>query len=221
MRYLGGKHKIAKHVVSFLESQRSDNQLYVEPFLGGASIFSRMSYPKIAGDLHSDLILMWQALQTDWKPPFSINETDYQAIKQLKPCALRGFAGFTCSFGGKFFGGYARGDGRNFCFEGRQRVLKTVFTMKNAAITQGDYTQFSYVKNAVIYCDIPYRATTSYHRSQYFNYEKFYKWCSEMSKDNKVFVSSYILPKPFTCVWSMNRNLELTSGLRTERIFTI
>ena len=43
MRYLGGKARMAKDIVSVLNEYRKPNQLFVEPFVGAANIISRMN----------------------------------------------------------------------------------------------------------------------------------------------------------------------------------
>jgi site-specific DNA-adenine methylase len=58
MQYLGGKSRLAKKIVAILENLRTPGQVYLEPFIGGGSVFSLMSDPKIGSDLHEDLILL-------------------------------------------------------------------------------------------------------------------------------------------------------------------
>ena len=53
---------------------------------------------------------MWKALQSGWEPPDIVTEAEYQYIKDHKDedPALAGFVGFGCTFGAKWFAGYAR-----------------------------------------------------------------------------------------------------------------
>ena len=64
-------------------------------------------------------------------------------------------------------------------------LLPTTFHA-NAPNYQKTFEIFNYsdIKNAVIYCDPPYRNTTKY--SNGIDYEEFYQWCKNMAKNNRV-----------------------------------
>ncbi len=225
MKYLGGKEKISKELSAFLESIRLPNQRYVEPFVGGCSVFSKMQGEKVAGDVHPDLIAMYQALQQGWIPPDAVSEEQYKKLKaSTTTSALRGFVGFCCSFGGKWFGGYAREGARNFALNGKNSLLKIVGSIVDVEFVQGDYQMFSGELGSLIYCDIPYKGTTTY-KTAPFEYEKFYAWVREMSESNTVVVSEYNMPDDFEVVWEIERNLELKTNdknkKRIERLFQI
>lgn len=113
MQYFGGKAKIAKYIVPYLEGVRRKGQVYVEPFVGGANIVSKMSGERKAYDLNKYLIAMYKGVQSGYDLPHYITEEDYKYIKEHKDenKILTGFVGFGCSFAGKWFGGYARGHG--------------------------------------------------------------------------------------------------------------
>ena len=166
---------------------------------------------------------MWKAIQDGWIPPKEVEEIEYNKIKNEQPSALRGFIGFGCSWGGKFFGGYARENSdRNFALNAHNQVLKTRNGIYDALIQLGDYTQFSSEIDSLIYCDIPYKNTTKY--SMNFDYGAFYDWAIKMSKNNKIFISEYAMPDEFIEVYSIERNLELKSNnqaRRIEKIFTV
>lgn len=107
MQYFGGKAKIAKYIVSYLEEVRKENQIYVEPFVGGANIVSKMGGVRKAYDFNEYLIEMYKAVQNGYELPNIITEKDYKYIRENKDKnkALTGFVGFGCSFAGKWFGG--------------------------------------------------------------------------------------------------------------------
>ena len=69
-----------------------------------------------------------------------------------------------------------------------------------------DYRDFSNVVDSVIYLDPVYNDIT---RKRYgvdnFDYDSFYEWCIEMSKDNIVLVSEYSMPKEFECVFEFTK----------------
>lgn len=90
-----------------------------------------MSDPRIANDIHPELIIMWRALQKGWIPPSLVSEEDYVKAKAGEGFPfLRGFIGFGCSFGGKWFGGYARdSQERNYALQSKNSVLKQIASM--------------------------------------------------------------------------------------------
>ena len=80
-------------------------------------------------------------------------------------------------------------------------------------------------EECVIYCDIPYKNTTSY-TIGCFDYERFYKWCQEKTSEGyQIFVSSYELPEDlFISVWEKQRHCKATSGSGkqvVEKIYTV
>lgn len=84
------------------------------------------------------------------------------------------------------------------------------------------------IKGYVIYCDIPYKGSTKYSKTEEFPYEKFYDWVKEMSIHNTVLISEYNMPDEFTCIWEKEHKILIDSNkssgdkdnIRTERLFT-
>src|ERR1700750_2056717 len=108
---MGGKTRIAKDLARAMLASTSERDVYVEPFVGAGSVAAEM-VPffdgAILSDASPDLIAMWQALQNGWEPPENVTLEEYEAQRHAPVSALRGFVGYGCSFGGKWFGGYAR-----------------------------------------------------------------------------------------------------------------
>lgn len=80
MQYLGGKSKIRKELSKFLESVRSSDQTYFEPFVGGGWVLQEMAGKRIASDGNKALIAMYQALQDGWIPPDFVSEDEYKQV---------------------------------------------------------------------------------------------------------------------------------------------
>ena len=59
------------------------------------------------------------------------------------------------------------------------------------------------------------------------DYEKFYEWCKEMSKNNIVLISEYWMPDEFECIWEKKTTVRIDSNKkskdkkmeRTEKLF--
>lgn len=225
MQYMGGKSRIAKPIADIIVAARGDRTFYVEPFLGAGSVALRVasSFTRLVlADSSPDLVKLWRAVQRGWVPPTTLSEDDYRALRHAKPSALRGFAGFPCSFGGKWFGGYARDPkgGRNFAESASRSMVKRGETLRDALIMRADYRDVVSsipLHKAVIYADPPYAGTTAYGNVESFDSAEFWremKFCVKAGAI--VFVSEYAAPKGWREVWGSDP----ISTLRRENIET-
>lgn len=237
MRYVGGKSKLARELSKVMLSISDGRDLYLEPFLGGASVFSEMAphfQYSIGSDLSEDLVMMWDALYKGWTPPEEISEDDYANLKSSAPSPLRGLVGFGSSFGGKWFGGYARGgftssgDPRDYYKESRRSVLRTVAKLDRVRLDfeNKDYRDYS-VTNCIVYADPPYADTQGYDNVEAFSTDEFWVTMSEWSeRGNTVFVSEYTAPPGWEPVWTKTHRQYLsksstTRETRTEKLFML
>ncbi|MDI6613955.1 DNA adenine methylase [Leuconostoc suionicum] len=92
--------------------------------------------------------------------------------------------------------------------------------------TNEDYRHFSDIKDSILYLDPPYENTeTSSYKSK-IDYQDFYNWVVEMSKNNIVLLSSYeVSDDRFECVYEF-KNARSTlaggkSGSRCEKLFMV
>lgn len=236
MRYFGGKARISKDLSLFLNNQLKTNQPFVDLFCGSCNIISKIDSNRlrIANDKHFYLIEMWKHLKKGWEPPKNLNKEQYISIKNNKDLIphLTGFVGFGCSFSGKWFGGYAKDNNdKNYCNEGHNSVLNKLNTLKDVKFQNKDYKDVFIPFNSLVYCDIPYKDTTSYNKKEVgiFDHEEFYRWMLNKSKKGiKIFVSEYKqnVPYQFKIVWEkqskqdiLNKKGEKTKT--TEVLFTI
>ena len=200
MRYMGGKVRIAKYLVPVLQERLKDKDTFVDLFCGSCNIVSAIKAPnRIANDLHKELI----ALQQGWVPPSVVTEEDYKQAKQAED-HLKAFIGFGCSFSGKYFGGYARGDGdRNYALNAKNTLLKKHQNMKDVEFFNLNYSEVNIPSNSLVYCDIPYKDTTKYSTDS-FDHSSFYSWCKDMkNKGHDVVVSEYLcnVPEGWEVIW--------------------
>lgn len=182
MRYVGGKERIAGWVAAKILHLARDYEIrrYAEPFVGSGAVFRRVA-PKfketLAADGHPDLILMWQALVAGWVPPDTVSKEEYDELREDDPSALRGFAGFGASFGGKWFVGHVDWKyGAHWNKDTNKRsVLMTANAFKNAEIVHTDYLSLSFGAGDLVYCDPPYEGTEQY-KGVSFRYSPFEFW---------------------------------------------
>lgn len=230
MRYFGGKTRICKEIAIFLESVRKPDQSFLSPFVGGGWVENLIKDPKTCCDKHTYLISMYQELQKGWIPPKNLTKEEYDHInanKDEKPY-LTGFVGFGCSFAGKWFGGYAKDTtNRNYCLNAHNSILKKMKGLKNTIFLCKDYQELN-PKDMIIYCDPPYKGTTQYDKQIVgnFNHNTFWDTIRIWSKRNLVFISEYVAPEDFKCVWSKNVKLDIRDKNdnklnRIEKLFSL
>ena len=229
MKYMGSKNRIAKHILPIIQSARGD-RTWVEPFVGGCNMIDKVGGDRIGNDINYYLIEMWKALQKGWEMPDNITEQEYQNIRQNKdeyPPELVGFVGFNTTYGGKWFGGYARGKNskgkpRNYTDECKRNIQKQLPLLLNVEFTNMTYWKMDIPTYSLIYCDPPYQGTTNY-KAKNFNHKEFWQWCRNKENDGHiVFVSEYQAPDDFECVWSKTISCQLAKKNkdRIERLFT-
>lgn len=227
IRYFGGKARIAKDIATYLKDIRKENQVYIEPFVGGGWVMSLMEGERQAYDKHPYLIAMYNELQNGWQPPTSLSRDEYERAKNNElPDFLTGFIGFGCSFAGKWFGGYAKSGDRNYCLNAHNSVMKKMKTMQDVQFECKDYREIN-SSGALIYCDPPYQGTTQYGKVVGdFDSNEFWDKVREWSKDNTVIVSEYNAPDDFEAVWVKEtktdiRNKDNEKEKRIEKLFML
>lgn len=225
MQYFGGKARIAKDIARIINLHIKPGQRYFEPFCGGLNVTAliRPDRVRVAMDFNADLIALYLAIQQGWEIPDSVSEERYLELRASPgPSAERGFAGFACSFAGKFFGGYARDKrkhGAPFADTGKRGLLKKFETLSGVIFAQANFFDLN-VSGEVIYCDPPYKGTTGFKGAGPFDSSAFWQKVRDLSENNLVFVSEYEAPEDFTTIWSKEVKLEIrdAAGVRKDRV---
>ena len=227
MQYMGGKSRISKQIAEILNSAIDKNTPFVSLFCGSCAIESKVQADvKILNDKHPYLIAMWQALQNGWTPPDVVTKEEYYRVKANmdENPALAGFVGFGCSFGGKWWGGYAKDKrGDDYCGQAKRGLLKDLVGIQSATFTCLDYHDVEIQDGAVVYCDPPYANTTGYTVGQFDTHE-FWNYMRSLSKRCDVYISEESAPDDFKCIWSKEkvRTLEKSDNVgrvKVEKLF--
>lgn len=87
----------------------------------------------------------------------------------------------------------------------RLAQLENMKVIPSLEIHNKDYKEFSDIKNSIIYLDPPYKDTKKAYRNNDIDYEEFYRWCKDVSKDNIVLISGYYMPDDFEVVFEFAR----------------
>lgn len=203
---MGGKSQIASQIAQVLEAARwGPDQPYVEPFVGGASVIAKIDGPRLAYDSHAGLIALYNALLDGWIPPDTVTEDMYKAAQAgAYGPALTAFIGFGCSYGGRWFRGYARGkkhngDPQNFALYTKNSLLAALPYLVGVKFAQADYRDLT-PRGALVYCDPPYYGRSGY--ADPFDSATFWAWARATSRENIVIVSEYSAPSDWIPIWA-------------------
>jgi DNA adenine methylase len=218
---MGSKNKIAKHLLPIMLSERKPDQWWVEPFVGGANIIDKVTGNRIGNDSHEYLVALLTALRDGYIPPTNISREVYYTIKSephAYPKELVGFVGFLCSFGGKWWGGYAFNNiGCNYAEIGSRCLVRQAKNLDGVIFKSGSYLELELPESSLIYCDPPYANTCKYRDD--FNYDVFWEWCRTQSKTgHTVFISEYSAPNDFICVKEIQHKTTLDRNSQYPRL---
>lgn len=225
---MGSKRRIAKYIVPIMVNEMEQNNVstFIDAFGGGANLieFVPNKYKRIYNEKNTYIVEFFKKLVSGWIPPSNFSEQDYYNVRDNKdkyPPELVAFAGISCSYGAKWFGGWSRGkdskgNDRNYVDESIRHLTKQKEYLLDVEFLNYDYKDLEIKEKSLIYCDIPYKDTTKYKDS--FNYEEFYEWCRDMkSKGHIIYVSEYAMPNDFKEVWSKEINSSLTKETGSKK----
>lgn len=236
MKYMGSKSRIKKEILPIIQKVIDDNNItmYIEPFDGGCNVIDSIKCKtRIANDLSTPLIELWKAIQRGENLPLEVSKELYDDVRSNQdgikyPMWYVGAIGYLASYNGRYFdGGYAKegidkGRVRNYYNEAKNNILAQTELVADIIFTNKDYKQMKQIKGSLIYCDIPYENTKQYNISKNFDYEVFWNWVRDFSKDNIVIVSELQAPNDFVCIWekSVLRSIKSTDKSRAnEKMF--
>lgn len=220
---MGSKNRLAKHILPLMLKERKHNQYWVEPFVGGANIIDKVDGLRIGADINPYLIQALISIRdcVDELPKNNLEfgEYDYQLLKKNNNYKHKGYAGFAFSYSAKWMGGWRRDRAgkRDYVCEAYKNAVKQSPNLKGIEFVISDYRNLFIPDNSLIYCDPPYKNTTSY-KDKNFDHDVFFDWCRLMrDKGHTVFVSEYSAPSDFECVWFKEINSSLTKDTGSKK----
>lgn len=214
MRYLGGKKRQAKEIVRAVERLTPDFKTYVEPFCGAlwSAVAMMQRFPDrkyILNDINPHLICFWEEARRGWNPPAKVSEATYAKYNRERPLddPMTGYVGFALSFGGKFFGGFARDRAgqRDFEAEASRSTLRKIDTIRTANVLFkcGPYHELVIPNKAAVYLDPPYEGRTRQsHFGKGFDKEHYLKWASALSKRCVTIATEFIPPSRWRVLYN-------------------
>lgn len=234
MRYLGGKHRQAKAIEQVVRELKGSRTRYVEPFIGGGSVFSRVAPlfdTAIGADASPSLVELWRASVIDrWEPPVTMDKATWLSQQKATDSALRAWAGYAASYNGKWFAGYGpTAAGRDYLAEsarGLARKVSPLHAHPGISFVCADFATHHVDSNTVVYCDPPYEGTETYKAAEPFDHARFWSTMNAWHFAGAlVLVHEYAAPEGWHVVHETNRVETMhhggpSSGVRKERLFT-
>lgn len=216
MVYQGSKNRLTKYIVPIIQKEIDKNNIstYIEPFVGGANVIDKINCEnRIGSDVNEELIALLKYIQKDNNisiAPPECSFEHYAEVREARKLKAEKFSkeyialiGFCASYGGRYFdGGYgrdAKGD-RSIYGERLKNLKEQAPHLDGIEFKSGDYRQYESMKSALFYMDPPYKGTKQY-STKFINYDEFYDFCRELSKNNIVLISEYNMPPDFKCIW--------------------
>jgi DNA adenine methylase len=222
VRYLGGKTRIAKQIAAEVDRVRRPGQLVWDAFCGGLSVSRALlkNGPVLSTDACAPLIALYRAVQNGWQPPTEVSEETWRAARALPDSdPMKAFCGFGCSFGGRYFQGFARGAGRNWADECRRGLLRDVPGLCFGRLDFLQQTPHSF--DGVLYLDPPYEGTKTYAGLPAFNSQVLWDRAREWAEFCPVFVSEYQGPPEFSVCLSLAHKQTVAPAQSGDRADTI
>lgn len=245
MKYMGGKGRIAKHIVPIIQAYIDNLQNcngYLEPFVGGANVIDKIKCEhKYGSDLNEYLIALLKYVACGGELYNSVSKDLYNSARKcfyenkigdFEPWQI-GCIGFLASYNGRFFdGGYAKptiektkyGEKyRNYYQEAKNNLMNQAPLLKDVDFESMDYREINpSIKNFVIYCDPPYANVKQFKNSTNFNFDEFWDYVRMWSRNNIVLVSELSAPADFECIWEkpVSRSIKATDkSVAVEKLF--
>mgnify|MGYP003454743176 FL=1 len=208
---------------------------FVDVFCGGGAVSAHIAQTRpdlalVCNDLHPAAIAVLRGVaQEGFVPPATLTETEYVVLRERATAgelsALIGFAGFGCSHGGKFFGGYARPhkSQRDKSAAAAVSLTRDVQHLAHADFRCLDFADLpgavGVLPGDVWYADKVYEGTTGYKGVPKFDHPRFWQWAAELSEIVPVLVSEFAAPAGWKKIWSCTRKLESRGGTREDCVF--
>lgn len=234
MQYLGGKSRLGGRIVQAILDDLGVKHLTLAVDLcsGAGGVTHRLADVAdrvVAVEAHPGLVALHKAVQSGWVPPEHVSEAEYQEVRRgNQTTAIAAFVGFGCSFGGKWWGGYARTEAgntsaRNYALNARRAVLKE--TRPNIDHVNADALTFE-IDTEVVYCDPPYEGTTGYDAIAVAEDGSWWRRLADLaSPERACYLSEYAEPPPGILarqVWEAPTKEGLRkAGARTERLWRV
>lgn len=231
---MGGKARVGKHIAAVINPIRDGRKLW-DPFCGGLGAASALGGDILCTDIHPGLIALYQKLQSD--PDWLARKLNGQPVSEAEYARARtlpdndpwkAFVGFSCSFGGKWLGGYSTGsdltsgEPTDWAGRGERTLGKKLEKLSHATFKcQSFFDTAPGYFDGVLYLDPPYRGTAGF-KAGPFDHDAFEIRALEWARSGcDVFVSEYDFPCGEEVMSTVSCGLRTTGKKPQEKLFYI
>ncbi len=214
---------MAKYIVPIIQEYIDENNIdtYVEPMVGGANIIDKVHCEhKIGSNSNDELITLLKYVQSDNDLSIAPEECTFEHYKDVRENRKNktekyskeytALIGYCASFGGRYYsGGFGRDSkgGRSIYTERLKNLKVQAPALDGIDFRCCDYKTYADYKDCLFYIDPPYKGTKQYD-GQKIDYDEFYNFIIQLSKNNIVLVSEYQMPEEnFECIWAKQRSV--------------
>lgn len=237
MVYMGSKSRISGSLVPIIQKVIDDHNVdtYIEYFVGGANIIDKIKCKNKYGYDRSDTLiaLLRQAAEDFSKIPDDGNREmwdkgkayvkDGQMPEDMSLMEIGAIEFFASYCNGGFPRGYAKNTAtRNYYKEAWRNLREQAPDLKDITFGVKDYTTVDPFSEAgaVIYLDPPYQGTKfyGYANQPKMDYEFFWDWVRDLSKQNYVLISEQSAPEDFSKIWEkeVTRTTNKTNDFKAQ-----
>jgi DNA adenine methylase len=226
---MGGKNRIATQLVDAVCAEVGEVSCWVEPFVGGGSVAAvaaeRFGCQLVLSDVDPLTTLLWDRSSSFSLGELQMTRAEYDRLRAADgDDMLTALTAFGASWGGKKWGGFAAGGGRDYFAEGVRSWRRKFDAMSSASLVTSECLPYWRVvppAGSVVYCDPPYAGTTGY-RSGEFDHARFFAWCEAQTVP--VFVSEFSAPEHWRVVFErdVSRSMRSADGSSMpEKLFRV
>lgn len=195
IRYPGGKQRVANELISYLPSRSTITGRFVDPFLGGGSVFFLLSPNRsLLSDLNPDLVDLYRSIR--WAPHkvwkvfkefpstkrgyYKVRATDPSTLDLIHRAARTLYLNRTCFKGmwrqnsmGKFNIGYG-GQSRRWVID-EISLVEIASLLKNVEILSSDFEPIveECTKDDFLFLDPPYKPGQRELTERHYGYDRF------------------------------------------------
>ncbi len=239
MVYMGSKNRYAPYIVPILQKTINEHNVdtYIEPFVGGANIIDKIQCKNRYGYDRSDTLI---ALLTQMSENFDdvLKDGNRELWDKGKGYVKDGIMPDDMSLADigamEFFasycnGGFPRGYAKNtatrdYFNEAYRNAEAQAPNLKGVKFGCQNYWELDVPTGAVIYNDSPYANTKiyGYANQPKMDYDHYWQWVRDISKNNYVFTSEQIAPNDFEVIWEqeVKRTTNKTNDFKAvEKLF--
>lgn len=242
IKYQGSKSRIAKYIVPIIQECIDNNEIteYYEPFVGGGNVIDKIACEsRFGSDSNKYLIALLNHVSHGGNLYPDVSRELYNFVRSKYnegandiPDWYIGNIGFLASYNGRWFDGGFAAPGyentkngtryRDYYQEAKRNLEAQATKLTDVTFSVKDYSEVT-PHGSFVYCDPPYANTKQYKNSRDFDFEKFWDYIRQISKDNFVLVSELNAPDDFNCIWAkeVSRSIKATDKSKaTEKLFT-